>query len=250
MEENRDNKLEINREVFAERFKAITNDEQHKDIAAKIYTNPSKISNLMNKKADPTLTDLLNISSAYNCSIDYLLNLSEEPFINNKGDMSPETNTTLSDFILKIFSACEEEDFFITSDDNTFTPNASISFTNHEIMQFLLEWKSLIDIKRMSDSGFKAYNTWKSGKLNDTKEQLKKYDYKPYKQIADEAISVLEEEVAEYNRTLGSGYEPIIPHSSVSIDESAIMIRVYPRSKRARELYDFWLDSDQAPHFD
>ena len=245
MEGNLENKLEINREVFADRFKEITGNEQNKLIAEKIYTNPSKISNLMNRKADPTLTDLLNISSAYNCSIDYLLNLSEEPYLNSKSNMSTETNTTLSDFISKLFSACEDEDFYITADsDDSFATFASVSFKNPEIIQFLLEWKSIRNLRKMSPSASKIYNTWKSGKLNDTKEQLKKYDYKPYKQIADETIAILEDEMLDYNNLLGSDYEPDEPHSTVSFEKASIMFEQYPNNKHIRELYDFWLSSD------
>jgi transcriptional regulator with XRE-family HTH domain len=84
--------MEYNGKLFLERLKEVSNNKKHYEIAEDLNVSDETVSRWNNKI--PTTDNLLKISEQYNCSIDYLLGVSDVEICKKKN---------LSDIIRDLF---------------------------------------------------------------------------------------------------------------------------------------------------
>lgn len=69
--------------IFIKHFGEVMGSATQKQFAEKLHTTQTTISKILNGKSDPSLEILKSISTEYGISIDWLLGLSEEKYIQN-----------------------------------------------------------------------------------------------------------------------------------------------------------------------
>nr|WP_297708861.1 helix-turn-helix transcriptional regulator [uncultured Butyrivibrio sp.] len=172
---------EFNVALFKKRLKEITHGESNKSIAEKIGIGESELSKRFNGSTNWNVTDLIQLSKVYGCSLDYLFGITDTD--NNRVSNSEN----LSEFESKLFEISEQENFFIDT-GNSFGNDYVIHFGNPCIQKFLAEWSSILKAMGMVTGGSSIYETWKKGILENSIQRKKEYDYQTAKEIADEAI--------------------------------------------------------------
>lgn len=136
--------------LFYERLCSVSGFSSQKEIANDCGINETSFSRMLNGKQPLQLDDLLNISSRYHCSIDYLLGLGESVAISDH-DLTSFTE------IINIFSALFDKGVFKLSDDS------KIEFCN-DVFPFL--WNEVkrkkLDVVNGNDSE-EDFETWLIG---------------------------------------------------------------------------------------
>lgn len=74
---------EQDKNIVIQRFKDVMGSSTQKQFADKLHTTQTTISKILNGLADPSLAILTEISKDYGISVDWLLGLSEEKYIQN-----------------------------------------------------------------------------------------------------------------------------------------------------------------------
>lgn len=74
---------EQDKNIVIQRFKDVMGSATQKQFADKLHTTQTTISKILNGLADPSLAILTEISKEYGISVDWLLGLSEEKYIQN-----------------------------------------------------------------------------------------------------------------------------------------------------------------------
>ena len=102
--------MEFNRKLFKERVIEASGGLTQKAIAEKLHRSETMVSNWFNGKTKPHIDDLLDISSAFSCSVDDLLGIRTEK----------NTHTTAEEFCRAVVSIDSQYEVSITESTDEF----------------------------------------------------------------------------------------------------------------------------------
>ena len=145
--------MRYDKDIVKKRLKEVAG-KSFKEIGEEIGINnlTAKLSGIKNR-SHLTVFDLMAISEKYDCSIDYLLGLSERVAINNAGDV------LLTD-IIKVFDTLFEKGVYSLDSDN-------IQLSNDVLNYLYTEIKAMQRLKNSGSLSRDNYETWLNGLCTD-----------------------------------------------------------------------------------
>ena len=211
-----DNFKDFDCKIIKKRLKKIANNATQKEIAEKLNISPTSLSNKLSGKVEITLSDLLGIVTAYNCSLDYLLGLSEK----KEQEETKREYVTFSDFARDLLAICENEDHTIKHTGEFPREVYPLVFNNPQINSFLANFRALEQLKK--DPNYSnLYENWKSGILKNNMSNYKKYDYQDLRTVAEN----VEQKIKDDRNDVMFGFK----HESVISKEEKWAVKEYTR---------------------
>lgn len=195
------------------------------------YTG-NRISNLRNPKSSvriPDADDMLIYAKKYGCSIDYLLGIEEDSL------HSPDKET-LADFAKYLFYLCDGEDIEVDAE------NASITFKNEHIKEFICEWAEARQMpQKFIFNGDKFYDEWKENKiLHEGKFYIKRWGYECTWDIAEKVRKKLQDDIDKYKASPDKNFKTSLNRKDIEIMHDTF------REDYVGDIYDFYLKHTQS----
>lgn len=161
--------MENNTNIFSKRIKELRESlgMSQADFAKSVNTSQTTLSSYENTDKTPSLDIVKEIASKYNVSLDWLFGLSDTKQITSK----LETYSELIEILLRITSCDKLEITLNTSkiyddfNDTQYHQVANLSINDKIIVEFVSEWKDVMQLCKKSPSGQKLYAIWRKDVL-------------------------------------------------------------------------------------